>query len=130
MNVEDFKIMGDADFDPALLDPGIRRVVVWLRSMGYRTTDSGDGVSKPEYARVMGDRPHVFMVVHKSSFFADVDRLSAAVDAFGIECGEWDQDADPYPPGIVIVQGQYSGDLCTISVSGLHDGNLPDGLGL
>jgi hypothetical protein len=130
MNVEGYKIMRDNDFDPNFLDPGIRRVVVWLRSLGYRTTDSGDGVSKPPEARVMGDRPHVFMVVPTDNFFADVDRLADAVDAFGIECGEWDQDAEPFPPGLVLVQGQYSGGLCTLSVTGLHEGNLPAGLGL
>lgn len=31
----------------AACDPGIRRVVAWLRERGFKTTDSGDGVTKP-----------------------------------------------------------------------------------
>lgn len=30
------------------LDPGVRDLVLALRSAGYETTDSGDGVSKPQ----------------------------------------------------------------------------------
>lgn len=118
-----------ADFDPAELDPGIRRVVVWLRSLGCRTTDSGDGASKPDDARVL-NFPHVYLVVSKSAFFATVHRLEAAIDALGIDPGEWDQDVDLCPPGLVLVEGQYGSGVCTISVTGLHEGNLPAGLGL
>ena len=32
--------------EEAALDPGIRKMVKWMRQLGYDTTDSGDGVSK------------------------------------------------------------------------------------
>lgn len=35
--------MDDDDFDPSQLDPGIRQVVLFLRGLGFTTTDSGDG---------------------------------------------------------------------------------------
>lgn len=41
-------------------DPGIRDLVARLRDAGYQTTDSGDGVSKPDVGRVL-DIPHVFI---------------------------------------------------------------------
>lgn len=34
-------------FDYSILDPGIRELVKVLHELGYHTTDSGDGVSKP-----------------------------------------------------------------------------------
>ncbi len=40
------------------LDPGIREVVKYLHELGYDTTDSGDGVSKPDMACAI-DQPHV-----------------------------------------------------------------------
>ena len=40
------------------LDPGIVGVVRRLNEFGYETTDSGDGVSKPDVGRVF-DFPHV-----------------------------------------------------------------------
>lgn len=48
------------------LDPGVRETVRRLRAAGFRTTDSGDGVSKlaagwPEEEIIL--RPHVFISV-------------------------------------------------------------------
>jgi len=37
---------GPSQIDAMTLDPGVRSLVMWLRSLGYETTDSGDGVSK------------------------------------------------------------------------------------
>ncbi len=53
-----------ADFDYDKLDPGIREFVRWLNVTGYKTSDSGDGVSK---VGVMGaedliDVPHAIVV--------------------------------------------------------------------
>ena len=40
--------MGDMNYvNVEELDPGIRKTVLWLRSLGYETTDSGDGKTKP-----------------------------------------------------------------------------------
>lgn len=42
-------------------DPGIRSTVRLLLLAGFPCTDSGDGVTKPEEARVMYE-PHIFLV--------------------------------------------------------------------
>lgn len=34
------------DIDPMTLDPGVRRLVMWLRAQDFKTSDSGDGVTK------------------------------------------------------------------------------------
>lgn len=44
------------------LDPGIVAAVRFLNEWSYLTTDSGDGVSKPEFARVI-PFPHVVVRV-------------------------------------------------------------------
>jgi len=49
------------------LDPGVRDLVVWLRSHGFNTTDSGDGVTKRAAGNTDAlDVPHVFMRVDLS----------------------------------------------------------------
>lgn len=63
-----------AVFDPDALDPGIRRTVMALRVSGFRTTDSGDGVSKPDMACAL-PVPNVYMVVDAPVMVAEADRL-------------------------------------------------------
>lgn len=58
------------------LDPGIRDVVVLLRSNGFDTTDSGDGVSKPPEGRVF-DFPHVAVVTSPALLVFEAERLAA-----------------------------------------------------
>lgn len=50
---------------PPEIQPKMRRLVGWLNSWGYETTDSGDGVTNVE-AGMEGALPfpHVVMVVH------------------------------------------------------------------
>lgn len=65
------------------LDPGIRRTVLWLRQMGFETTDSGDGRSKPKDEEVE-PYPHVHMVLPSlRDAPAAVTKLSQALDHFG-----------------------------------------------
>lgn len=64
--------------DYGQLDPGIRELVRDLRSRGFETTDSGDGVSKPASERVF-EVPHVACAVDPSSLLAEADRLIAAL---------------------------------------------------
>jgi hypothetical protein len=67
-------------------DPGIRRVVAWLRDEGFETTDSGDGVTKiaqgftPENDGVL-DVAHVHMVVAPAQLIGEADRLARLVRA-------------------------------------------------
>lgn len=49
------------------LDPGIREVVRWLHSLGYKTTDSGDGYSKLPDERAMN-------VAHVAIDVSDAER--------------------------------------------------------
>lgn len=57
------------------LDPGIRDLVVALNCAGWETTDSGDGVSKPEDERVF----HV-----KHVFVADPRNAASSDDVIGV----------------------------------------------
>ena len=54
----------EMEFDETKIQPTMRKVCRWLRSNGYVTTDSGDGVINV-LAGMEGalDRPHVFMQV-------------------------------------------------------------------
>lgn len=73
--------------NPEELDPGIRNTVLWLRSLGYETTDSCDGVTK----RAAGDTealdyPHVFMVVYRiDDLVESADFLMRDLRARGVE---------------------------------------------
>lgn len=73
--------------DPKLiryLDPGVRRLVVFLNEQGFATCDSGDGVSKPPVGRVL-DVPHVFMVVDEGrSGEVEAWRLREVLTAVGV----------------------------------------------
>jgi len=52
------------ELDPAILTPGIRKTVLWLREHGFDTTDSGDGVTNVEAGMEDAlDIPHVHMVI-------------------------------------------------------------------
>jgi hypothetical protein len=66
----------EVDYDA--LDPGIRRTVALLRSAGFRTCDSGDGVTKlaanPDDECAL-DVASVRAVVDRSDAFWEVDRL-------------------------------------------------------
>jgi hypothetical protein len=83
--------MGEVDFDPSQLDPGIRGTVMWLRSCGFKTTDSGDG--KAKIAEGFGgdgwvcDFPHVAMVVEPAEqLVTEANRLSRLLTIrFGVQ---------------------------------------------
>lgn len=51
--------MDDSNFNPKNLDPGVRKLVAGLRSLGIPTTDSGDGETKQQGPGVL-EFPHVF----------------------------------------------------------------------
>jgi hypothetical protein len=70
------------------LDPGIRRTVLWLQKNEFRTTDSGDGVTKFECAEPMEgalEYPHVVCVVSSDLLASESDRLAALVWERGVE---------------------------------------------
>lgn len=76
---------GMPEFNAAALDPGIREVVVRLRSFGFETTDSGDGLSKRGEGRVF-NFPHVAITVKKQAMFKEAYRLQAVLgDEWSVE---------------------------------------------
>lgn len=69
--------MSEIDYDA--LDPGIRDIVRDLRAVGFHTTDSGDGVSKPVNERVF-HVPHVAVrVTDLNTLVKQADELLAAL---------------------------------------------------
>ena len=52
------------------LDPGIRDIVELIQRLGYTTTDSGDGVSKPADERDF-DVPHVVVRFDRGALLFD-----------------------------------------------------------
>lgn len=64
------------------LDKGIRDLVRLLWGAGFCTTDSGDGVSKPEPGRVL-DVPHVFVRSAPDVMVLDARRAAAVMAADG-----------------------------------------------
>lgn len=62
------------------LDPGIVKLVAWLRGHGFNTTDSGDGQAKfaDGFTEDDGVCPfaHATMVMHPSSLVPEADRLA------------------------------------------------------
>jgi hypothetical protein len=73
-------IMRDDAFDYEQLDPGIRRLVAWLRENGFRTTDSGDGKTKLDAGFTEEDGvsayPHVAISVAPSKLVREANRLA------------------------------------------------------
>jgi hypothetical protein len=69
------------DIDWGDIDPGIRDVVRFVRSLGFDTTDSGDGVSKGEGGAPW---PHAFAVVPKGMLTTEADRLYRACVGAGL----------------------------------------------
>ena len=66
------------EIDGASLDPCIRHTVLYLRSLGFDTTDSGDGLSKRGMEGCL-DYPHVAIVTTPRKMFRESFRLKAAL---------------------------------------------------
>lgn len=85
------------------LDPGIREVVRVMRDNGFRTTDSGDGVSKPADHRAL-NIPHVFaVVVPADALGSECDRLAYVLRQRGVRFSGADPLAGPVPH----IEGTY-----------------------
>jgi hypothetical protein len=80
----------------ASCDDGIREVVRFLRELGFRTTDSGDGRSKPtEEEWVHGkrhpqgcrvfDTPHVVICTEPLALVPEALRLAEVLTSIGVE---------------------------------------------
>ncbi len=88
------------------LDPGIRETVRWLNDHMYRTTDSGDGVTKLLQALEYGNEcealpyPHVFMVCSPEMLVQSARRLLSDLRSIGVTVGPVDRDG-------VFIQATY-----------------------
>lgn len=73
-------------FSISQIQPTMRDTVLWVRSLGFNTTDSGDGITNVE-AGMEGaiGIAHVFMVIASdSTAFGEADRLWEAVCEKGL----------------------------------------------
>lgn len=104
--------MKEIDYDA--LDPGIRETVRWMRSHGFETTDSGDGVTKlaAGWSRdEVLDVPHVHARVDPFDLVRQADRLVSLVNGEGpgrlglpFESGQlWSVEASYHPVQSVAV---------------------------
>jgi hypothetical protein len=59
----------------AACDPGIRGIVHDLNLAGFETSDSGDGVTKPQEVGETLPFPHVAVATTPATMVADADRL-------------------------------------------------------
>ena len=80
--------------DVTTLDPGIRDTVQWMLDLGYETTDSGDGKTKP----AQGDAdalpyPHVSMRTTRERLTFDADKLLEQLREIGIPIAPAGEDA-------------------------------------
>lgn len=94
-------------FNYNILDPGIREFVRELNTRGFVTTDSGDGVSKPEFARVLHER-HVFIAIELDAMIEATEFLAETYPDAWVECS-YSPGQSPnimiLPDGIVLPPG-------------------------
>lgn len=146
---------GLIDFDYSQLDPGIRRLVRWLHDNGYKTTDSGDGVTKFKRRDELRERvldgdyldatsaaaelddaidacncaieaPNVVIACPKSRLVAVADELQELLASVGIKCPPLSEDGgDPN------IQASYDpgNGIASILLTYVDDGMLPDWIG-
>lgn len=85
----------DKPFNADELDPGIRKTVLLLRSWGFKTTDSGDGVTKVQGGydpRCVLPFPHVAMICDPEALITESQRLLEILVGYGIDMGELAED--------------------------------------
>lgn len=82
------------------LDPGVVEIVRLLHSAGFETTDSGDGVSKPDVGRVF-EFPHVFCRVDRDDLVDASDRALRILRDAGL--AGWSVEASYNPADEVAI---------------------------
>lgn len=115
------------DFDASQLNPGIRRTVCWLRSLGFNTTDSGDGQTHEHEC----DRPYAY--VSMRGVQDDADRLRRVLMQAGIPVlngvEAWGQEGAERPLGVTIAYSYDPADgVGVVDLIGLCDEMLPAGV--
>ena len=112
--------------DFAELDPGIRETVRLLRDAGFRTTDSGDGVSKVDM-ECAEPVPNVYMVVDAPVMVAEADRLAKVLGA-ALRDGVLDevQTVDGHEVPRVFIDASYNplDGVAILALHGVSDADL------
>jgi hypothetical protein len=106
--------------DYSEIDPGVRRLVRWLNELGFETTDSGDGVSKPDMECALAV-PNVAIVMgDKGDLIHNADCLHAELVKLGVFLNKSRS-----------IQASYDPDdgSCIILLLGVSDADLPAGVG-
>lgn len=102
------------------IDPGIREVVIALNGSGFRTSDSGDGVSKKgtPLEGCMMETPNVVMTTPAHHLVAEADRLRCVLESWGVRVG-------PTKAQVEELAGPQSGDASEyghgVSIQGSYD---------
>lgn len=99
------------------VDPGVQRLVKLLRAHGHETTDSGDGFSRPEDERTMGDLPHVHvrpLLPYLGDAAAQSVRIVGLLQHHGVQVA----------PGMVQVTWDPLSPSPVISIVGVADEHL------
>lgn len=90
------------------VDPGIARLVAWLRERGFRTTDSGDGKTKIAQGWTEDDGvlpySHVVMSVDPDRLIDEAKRLRALLE---VEHGVIVEPTPPEPPDPPQIESLY-----------------------
>lgn len=96
------------------MNPGIRLTVAWLDSIGFTTTDSGDG--KTHEYECDRDHAYVVMVVDPEDLIAEAERLKRALTNRGIGVSSIGE-------GAPAIQASYdpSNGLAVLDLMGLDD---------
>ena len=109
------------------LNPGIRRTVAWLRSLGFNTVDSGDGETH-DYGC---DRPRAYVAMTvpqlvgcPAALVTEAERLASEVRKLGIPV--WEQSEN----GEVWIQASYdpANGIGVLDLNGLRDDMLTERL--
>lgn len=122
------------------LNPGIRRTVTWLRSLGFDTCDSGDGMTHDHPC----DRayPYVVMRLNTDELIATAHDLKGCVSGAlgrgplrgtreGRVVSATEAFASGETPRGVCIQASYDPveQVALLELIGMCDAMLPDGLG-
>ena len=92
------------------INPGILATVKWLRSHGFSTTDSGDGVTHDFGCDQ--DRPYVHMLVEPARLVEEANRLATLLADRGITV----EPCDEHGTAPMIEASYNPADLAVISL--------------
>lgn len=111
---------------PNDINPGIVRTVQWLRSHGFETCDSGDGVT--HIAECDRSHPYVVMKVAPKDMVSRADELVTLLNRAGLAVVSvtygFNEDGDSLAPCIQASYDPMDG-ISLIDLMGVCDRDLP-----